>query len=139
MGWWVSWVVCTGDISCEYLAWRGRQECVHSPKGCIGGCILAPPFLPAIDNSLVVAINCKWHAGVVDGKQGADEELKSNALCPPDVPSVAFPVVMELPGMPPIANDNHQAMTGAGIRKSMEVECERVKRDWDGGLRVQCL
>ena len=40
---------------------------MHSPEGCIGGCILALPFLPAVDNPLVVAINCEWHAGVVDG------------------------------------------------------------------------
>ena len=112
---------------------------MHSPEGCVGGCISALPFLPAVDNSLVVAINHEWRAGVVDGKQGVDEELKSDALCPPDVPSVMFPVVVELPGTPPVANDNRQAVTGAGIRKSTEVECERVKRDWDGGLRVQCL
>ena len=139
MGRWVGWVVCAGDISCEYLVRRGCQECVHSPEGCIGGCISAPPFLPAVDNSLVVAINRKWRAGVVDGKRGADEELESDALCPPDVPSVVFPVVVELPGTPPVTNDDRQAVTGAGIRKSTEVECERVKRDWDGGLGVQCL
>ena len=54
---------------------------MHSPEGCVGGCISALPFLPAVDNSLVVAINHEWHAGVVDGKQGADEELESDALC----------------------------------------------------------
>ena len=88
-----------------YLAWRGRQECMHSPEGCIGGCISALPFLPAVDNPLVVAINRKWCAGVVNGKQGVDEELKSDAFCPPDVPSIAFPAVVELPGMPPVADD----------------------------------
>ena len=112
---------------------------MHSPEGCIGRCISALPFLPAVDNSLVVAINCKWCAGVVNGEQGVDEELESDALCPPDVPSIMFPVVVELPGTPPVADDDCQAVTGAGIRKSMEVKCERVKRDWDGGLRVQCL
>ena len=76
---------------------------------------------------------------MVNGEQGVDEELESDALCPPDVPSIMFPAVVELPGTPPVADDDCQAVTGAGIRKSMEVKCERVKRDWDGGLRVQCL
>lgn len=38
---------------------------------------------------------------------------------PPDVSPVVLPVPMELPCAPPVADDDHHAATGAGIRKCM--------------------
>ena len=56
----VSWVVCTRNVSCEDPMGRGCQDGVDSPEHGVGGHIMAPVLFPAINNSLVVAINHEW-------------------------------------------------------------------------------
>ena len=41
----------------------GCQEVVDPPEGGIGGGVLALTLLPAIDDTLIVAMSCEWHAG----------------------------------------------------------------------------
>ena len=65
------------------------------------------------------------------------KQLKGDTLCPPDVSPVVVPMLVESPCPPLVADDDCQAMTGAGIGKGLKVECKWVVRDWDGGLGVQ--
>ena len=104
------------------------------PECGVGGRVSAPAFFPTVDDSLIVAMNREWRAGLVKCEQSTNEKLERDALCPPDVSLVVFPVFVESPCAPPVSDDNRQAVTGAGIRESLVVDCERVVRDWDGGF-----
>lgn len=42
---------------------------MHPPEHDVDGCVSTSAFLPAVDNSLVVAISCEWHAGLVESEQ----------------------------------------------------------------------
>ena len=45
---------------------------MDSPKRGVGGRVSTPAFLPAVNNSLVVAINHEWHAGSIESEQSAN-------------------------------------------------------------------
>ena len=55
----VGWIVCTRDISCKDPMGRECQNGVDSPECGIGGGVVASALFPAVNNSLVVTINCK--------------------------------------------------------------------------------
>ena len=55
----ISWVVYARDISCEDPTGRGCQDGVDSLECGIGGGVAALALFPAVDNSLVVTINCE--------------------------------------------------------------------------------
>ena len=77
--------------------WRGCQEVVDPPESGIGGCVSASAFFPTVDDSLIVAMNREWRAGLVKCEQSTNEKLECNALCPPNVSLIVFPVFVESP------------------------------------------
>ena len=63
-----------------------------------------------------------------------DKELKGNTFCPSNVVAITLPAPVEFSGMPLASNDDHQAVTGAGIGKGLVVSCEWVEGNGDGDL-----
>jgi hypothetical protein len=48
-------------------------------------------------------------------------------------------MLVESPCVPLVANDDHQAMTGAGIQESSVIDCVWVVRDGNGGSGAECV
>lgn len=112
---------------------------MDSPECGVGGRVSTPAFFPTLDNSLVIAINHGWHAGLVKREQDGDEKLECDALCPPNVSSVVILVLVESPSTPPVADDDRQAVTGAGIQESLVVNCVWMVWDQDGRFGAKCM
>ena len=75
-----------GSASCP------SQGGVNLLEGVVCGFVVAASLAPAVDDSHVVSENLEMNIGGSGMEDGADKELKSNALGPSNVASALIPI-----------------------------------------------
>ena len=93
------------------------EELVYLPEDSIDSSVAMPADTPPLNDAGVVTIDLDMLFLVEDSVDSTDKELKTEGLCPTDVPlSIgALPTWEKSPGMPSLSDDNANSNTRTGI------------------------
>ena len=81
----------------------------------VDGFVPAPAFPPTFNNAAVVTVDLVTAAMVADCKQSADKKLEADSFSPSDISAFLVPARDEMPGLPPLLNDNANANPRTGV------------------------
>jgi len=81
----------------------------------VAGSVAAAPLPPSFDDTLVISKDLEMNSGGLSIEDGADEELKANALRPANISSVVVPAWDEFPSSPGALDDDPDAVAGASV------------------------
>ena len=106
MGGSISWVFSAGNVSSDDGAVCFIHEGMNAFEGVICGFIPTVSVPPALNHTSVVSENFEMNVGGARGDDVSDQEFKSNAFSPSDVPPIRVPSWVQCPGLPLLTNDD---------------------------------
>jgi hypothetical protein len=108
----ICWVFFTCNVTCDSKGFVSMEKVMDLPEGEIDLPVAAPALPPSFNNPLVVPEVLAWFAS---WENKTDEKLKSNGLCPSNIPSLLIPSWDKPPGPLSFCDNDCNTNPGTGI------------------------